>query len=276
MPELPEVETIRRRLDPVLTGRRFERVLINDSRLTRPEDPTSVARALVGQRVQSLDRRGKYLIVSFEGGRHLLIHLRMTGSLRHLPEGDAETDPDPYRRAVVRLDDGSDVTYRDIRRFGTWCVLAGNDLDQYLRKRLGREPLGDGFTVAYLASALAGRRVAIKAAILDQRAVAGVGNIYADEALWWARLHPLRAAGSLSPAEVGALRRGLRKAVRRGIERQGATLRDYRDPNGGAGQMQDEFRVYSRQAEPCARCRCPIEKTRVAGRGTWFCGQCQV
>ncbi|MGZ4381983.1 MAG: DNA-formamidopyrimidine glycosylase family protein, partial [Gaiellaceae bacterium] len=139
MPELPEVETVRRRLVPVLEGRRFERVEIGDARLVRPYEPDAVAAELEGERVSALERRGKYLIVRFESGRSLLVHLRMTGSLRHAPGGSLEDDP--YRRAVVRLDDGSDVAYRDVRRFGTWLLLEPGELDGYLAGRLGPEPL---------------------------------------------------------------------------------------------------------------------------------------
>jgi formamidopyrimidine-DNA glycosylase len=183
---------------------------------------------------------------------------------------------DPYRRAVVRLDDGSDVAYRDVRRFGTWDLLEPGELEDYFAaRRLGGEPLERGFTTRALTQALEGRRAPIKAALLDQRAAAGVGNIYADEALWRARLHPLRPAGSLTAGEIARLRKAIRAALEMGIARQGATLRDYRDPEGRRGRMQDEFKVYGRAGEPCPRCGTPIEKTRVGGRGTWFCPQCQ-
>jgi formamidopyrimidine-DNA glycosylase len=273
VPELPEVETIRSRLEPALAGRRLERVAILDARLTRPEPPEEITAMLEGERIAGVRRRGKYLIFVFESGRHLLVHLRMTGSFRHDRNGALEDDP--HRRAVVSLDDGSDVAYRDVRRFGTWLVLEQGELDEYLDARLGAEPLERHFTADALARVLAGRRAPIKAALLDQRAVAGVGNIYADEALWRARIDPLRSAGDLDRAEVAALHRGVRQALRTGIARQGATLRDYRDPSGGAGGMQGEFRVYGRDGEPCPRCGTPIAKTRVAGRGTWFCPSCQ-
>jgi formamidopyrimidine-DNA glycosylase len=272
VPELPEVETIRARLAPGLTGRRFERVEISDPRLTRPEPPEAVASQLEGERVKAVGRRGKYLVVEFESGRHLLIHLRMTGNVQH-PAG-AETDP--YRRAVVRLDDGSDVAYRDVRRFGTWELLEPGELDGYFAaRRLGGEPLERSFTTAALTRALAGRRAPVKAALLDQRAAAGIGNIYADEALWRARIHPLRLSGSLTPAEIARLRKAVRAALEMGIARQGATLRDYRGPDGARGRMQEEFRVYGRGGKPCDRCGTPIEKIRAGGRGTWFCPNCQ-
>jgi formamidopyrimidine-DNA glycosylase len=274
MPELPEVETIRAQLAPRLEGRTLEHVEIADPRLTRPEPPEAIAAALEGERIARVSRRGKYLVFEFESGRHLLVHLRMTGNVEHPAQGGLAADP--YRRAVVRLDDGSDLAYRDVRRFGTWDLLEPGELEDYFAvRRLGREPLARSFTTRALTQALEGRRAPIKAALLDQRAAAGVGNIYADEALWRARIHPLRPAGSLTPDEIARLRKSIRAALEMGISRQGATLRDYRDPEGRRGRAQDEFRVYGREAEPCSRCGTPIEKTRAGGRGTWFCPHCQ-
>jgi formamidopyrimidine-DNA glycosylase len=273
VPELPEVETVRASLEPALVGRRFERVEITDPRLTRPLDPDEVAAELNGEVVQALERRGKYLVVRFRSGRVLLIHLRMTGSLGHHRNGTLEDDP--HRRAVVRLDDGSDVTYRDVRRFGTWLLLEPGEDSPYLTQRLGEEPLDAGFTTSILAKRFEGRRAPVKAAILDQRAAPGMGNIYADEALWRARIHPLTPAGQLSRPQLRRLQRGIRDALRAGISRQGTTLRDYRTPTGARGSMQDELRVYGRGDEPCLRCGTPIAKTRAAGRGTFYCPTCQ-
>jgi formamidopyrimidine-DNA glycosylase len=274
VPELPEVETVRRRLEPVLQGRRFEHVEIFDSRLTRPVDPTVVAAELEAERVAAVDRRGKYLIVRFDSGRALLIHLRMTGSLLHV-NGGRLPEADPHLRAVVSLDDGSDVAYRDVRRFGTWVLVEPGEAEAYLQARLGREPLARGFTARRLTEALQGRRAPVKAVILDQRRLAGVGNIYADEALWRAGIDPRRPAGELSDDELHALHRGIRAALRAGIARHGATLRDYRMPDGDSGSMQREFKVYGREGESCERCGHPIEKIRAAGRGTWYCPGCQ-
>jgi formamidopyrimidine-DNA glycosylase len=273
VPELPEVETVRSRLEPVLAGRTLRRVEILDERLTRPLEPSAVAAALEGERVSRVERRGKYLIVRFESDRVLLIHLRMTGSLL-IAAGEGLPE-DPYRRAVVRLDDGSDVAYRDVRRFGTWLLLEPGELGEYLAARLGYEPLEPALDAKKLGTRLAGRRAPLKALLLDQRVLAGVGNIYADEGLWYARLHPLRPGGSLAPDELRDLLRGIRRALRKGIERQGASLRDYSTPDGERGSMQDEFMVYGRAGEPCPRCGTPIEKTRAGGRGTWFCPGCQ-
>ncbi len=272
MPELPEVETIRAALAPALSGRRIEEVRILDARLTRPDPPEEVEARLTGRRILAVERRGKYLILQLGGGGHLLVHLRMTGSFRLAAEADGA---DAHRRAVIRLDDGSNVAYRDVRRFGTWLALDPGELDAYLGERLGPEPLGARFTAARLGQSLARRRAPVKVVLLDQRAVAGVGNIYADEALWRAGIAPERPALELTADEVRALHRGVRTVLRTGLARQGATLRDYRDPSGSAGAMQDEFRVYGREGEPCLRCGTPIAKARLGGRGTWFCPVCQ-
>jgi formamidopyrimidine-DNA glycosylase len=273
MPELPEVETVRRQLEPVLVGRRFERVSIDDPRLVRPYEPAEVAAELQGERVAAVERRGKYLIVRFESGRVLLIHLRMTGSLLHAPNGSLPDDS--HRRAVVKLDDDSDLAYRDVRRFGTWLLLAPGEAEPYLDARVGEEPLDALFTAARLGERLAARRTSLKAALLDQRTLAGMGNIYVDEALWRARLNPLRPAAGLDRNELRRLHRAIRVALEHGLARQGSTLRDYRLPDGSGGSMQDEFRVYGRRDEPCDRCGTLIARTQVAGRTTWFCPTCQ-
>ena len=273
MPELPEVETVRRGLEPHVVGRRLERVRIFDPRLTRPFPPDDVAAALEGERVAELDRRGKYLIFRFESGRVLLIHLRMTGGLRHaLAVSPAREN---HRRAVLSLDNGADVIYRDARRFGTWLLLEPGELRPYLASRLGAEPFARSFTAERLGDRLAGRRTSVKAALLDQRSLAGLGNIYVDEALWRARIHPLRPAGEVTSAEARRLHRSIRHALRLGIARQGSTLSDYRTADGTRGSMQDEFKVYGREGEPCFRCRTPIERTRAGGRGTSYCPSCQ-
>ena len=303
MPEMPEVETVRRRLAPLLEGRLFSDVEISDARLTRPFDPVLVARELDGERVQSLGRRGKYLLINFESGRSLVVHLRMTGSLLHIPDGGktsgdksrADTSeaaaatgetagttsvvslPDQlHRRAVVILDDGTTLVYNDVRRFGTWLLLEPGEADLYIDERVGPEPLEPNFGARHLGERLAHRRAPVKAVLLDQKALAGVGNIYADEALWRAKLHPLTPADSLTPAELRALHRSVRRALEQGLARQGSTLRDYRLPDGGTGEMQHEFKVYGRDGEPCDRCGTPIDKIRVAGRGTWYCPTCQI
>jgi formamidopyrimidine-DNA glycosylase len=273
VPELPEVETVRRQIAPVLEGATILSAEIHDVRLTRPVEPHFVADALVGEQIATVERRGKYLLWRMASGRTLVVHLRMTGSLRHAPAGGLPEDA--YRRARVVLDTGAEVGYRDVRRFGTWELLDEGHLRPYLASRLGPEPLAPSFTAARLARLLEGRRAPIKAFLLDQRRIAGVGNIYADEALWRARIHPRRTAGDLGLNEVARLHRGIRAALRRGVELQGSTLRDYATPDGASGGMQREFHVYGRLGEPCDRCGTPIERIVVAGRGTWLCPRCQ-
>ena len=260
MPELPEVETERGRLADAAAGKRIASARIDDARLTRPDDPALVAAMLSGDRIDAVERRGKYIVVRLASGHSLLVHLRMTGGFRYAPA--------THERAVLELEDGSRVAYRDTRRFGTWLLAEADDAERLLEIKNGPEPLGRGFTNAHLAGRLAGRKAPLKAAILDQRTVAGLGNIYADEALWHARLNPLRPAGELAADEIARLRDGIRKALRIGIRRQGA---DLGDGAYAGGRMQDEFRAYGREGEPCPRCGTPIVKARVGGRGTWYC-----
>ena len=267
MPELPEVETIRAHLAPRVEGRTIVRAEILDPRLTRPHDLFEVAEELEGDRVVSVERRGKYLLLRLESGFGLLVHLRMTGGFHWQPV--------THERAVLELDDGTRLAYRDVRRFGTWLVVEDAELEPYLATKNGPEPLGRRFTTAWLAAQLARRKAPLKAVLLDQRIVAGLGNIYADEALWRARISPLRPASDLSEDEVARVTRAIRAALRTGIARQGSTLRDYSAPDGASGSMQDAFRVYGRDGEPCPRCRMTITKSRVGGRGTWFCPRCQ-
>ena len=272
MPELPEVETVRRAIAPVLEGSSIEHAEIFDARLVRPFDPSIVAAALVGERIGEVGRRGKYVIVGFDSGRSLLIHLRMTGSVRYAQRGMLADDP--HRRAVLRLDNGSDVAYRDVRRFGTWELFEPGEIGTYLDARLGPEPLG-AFSASHLNQRLEGRRAPLKSALLDQRTIAGLGNIYVDEALWHSELHPLRSAGELDKPELVRLHRAIRRVLRMGIARQGSTLRDYAQPDGSYGSMQDEFRAYGRGGEPCYRCGVPLTRIVVGGRTTTFCPDCQ-
>jgi formamidopyrimidine-DNA glycosylase len=194
----------------------------------------------------------------------------MTGQLFVVRQGGHE---DPYVRLALALADGREIRFRDIRKFGRIGLYLPDDADPFAAT--GPEPLSDAFTVAAFRRRLRVRKGRLKPLLLDQTFVAGVGNIYADEALWRAQVHPLKPAGELTGTEVAALHRGIRAALRAGIARQGATLRDYRTPEGASGAMQHEFKVYGREGEPCDRCGTPIEKTRAAGRGTWYCPTCQ-
>jgi formamidopyrimidine-DNA glycosylase len=271
MPELPEVETVRRRLSPHLAGRTIVHARIDDDRLVRPEPREAVAARLAGTTVTGLDRRGKHLLVRLDDGATLAIHLRMTGNLLVDGAGDL-----PHLRAVLELDDATRIAYTDQRRFGTWRVLEGEpELEEFLAERLGLEPLDAGFSGRSMARVFAGRRAAVKALLLDQRLVAGVGNIYADEALWAAKIHPETPGGLVSRAKLDVLAVALREVLEAGIQAQGSTLRDFRTPDGGYGSMQERFQVFDRTGEPCPRCGRPIVKLRVAQRGTHVCPHCQ-
>jgi formamidopyrimidine-DNA glycosylase len=270
MPELPEVETVRRGLAVALTGRRLEQVEIRDGRLTAPADPAAVAHALHGAVVTGVDRRGKYLALGLDDGATLVCHLRMTGWFHHAP-APAER---PHLRALFGLDDGSWLLYSDQRRFGTMRLIEPGGLERFWRDRVGPEPLAAEWTAARLRDSLRGRRAPIKALLLDQRIVAGVGNIYADEALWEARIHPLAVAGELGAVRVRRLHGAVVAVLERGIESRGASIDSYRDVEGVAGSMQDRFNVFDRAGEPCPRCGAEIVKTRVAQRGTHLCPRC--
>ena len=271
MPELPEVETVRRGLEPVLSGRVLERATILDGRLTAPDDPLAVALELDGERFLGVDRRGKYLLFRFHTGRTLVSHLRMTGSFLYT----SVAVPGPVNlRAKWELDDGAVVFYADQRRFGTWRLVEPGGLDEYLRLRAGPEPLDGLWTAEQLRAATRRRRAPIKALLLDQLVVAGVGNIYADEALWEARVHPLRPGNRLEMAAVRRLHAAVIAVLERGIAAQGASIRNYRGADGSSGSMQERFNVYGREGLPCPRCGTPIAKIRLAGRGTHFCPRC--
>jgi formamidopyrimidine-DNA glycosylase len=271
MPELPEVETIRRQLAPRVERRALARVDVLDARWCRPLAPREVEARLAGRRVERLARRGKYLVWELEGERFLLMHLRMTGNLLYDPPA-----PSPYARVRLGLDDGHALTFADQRRFGTGELALGRvAYEDFVAARLGVEPLSDEFTAARLRALARGVRAPVKAFLLDQRRLAGVGNIYADEALFRAGIHPLRPAGRLTGGQVAALRDAVIEALRAGLAAGGATIDDYRDAEGARGGFQDEFLVHRRAGLPCPRCGGAIVKTVAAGRGTYVCERCQ-
>jgi formamidopyrimidine-DNA glycosylase len=273
MPELPEVETIRRQLAPALEGRRLQAVDVRDPRWSMPAPPEAIADALRGREIERVWRRGKYLVLSLEDDVHVVMHLRMTGNLL-LDEADAE-EPD-HLRVRLDLDDGRRLLFVDVRRFGTGDVLLGSDaLAEYFASRLGVEPLDPDFTAEALRAMARGRKQPVKAFLLNQERIAGVGNIYADEALFRARIHPLRAVGTLTRAQLESLREGVVESLELGIDSKGASIDDYRHVDGARGSFQDRFLVHLRAGEPCPRCGTPIEKLRAAGRGTYVCPRCQ-
>jgi formamidopyrimidine-DNA glycosylase len=272
VPELPEVETIRRGLVPLVEGRTVTALDIHDARWTQPLDPAVVSDAVAGRPLEALRRRGKYLDFAFEDDVHLLVHLRMTGTLLY----DTAADQ-PHRRVTFTFDDGHELAFCDPRRFGTGELILGTPaLQAFFAPRLGVEPLEDGaLTGPSLRALAAGRRAPVKAFLLDQRRVAGVGNIYADEALFRARIHPLRPAGSLTGAQYEALAVAVRDALQAGLDAGGATIDDFRHPDGVYGGFQHEFLVHRRAGEPCGTCGTEIVKFVAAGRGTYVCRTCQ-
>jgi formamidopyrimidine-DNA glycosylase len=288
MPELPEVETVCRQLEPEIEGRRIERLEVYDERWSRPEPPERLGEAVSGHRIEGLGRRGKYLLLALDGGGTLVMHLRMTGNLV-LVDGDRTLDPSEgmrlyegersadqrYLRARFVLDDGRELWFTDPRRFGEAFLVDDSMLAERF-ERLGVEPLSEAFTPRLLGELAAGRTAPLKSFLLDQSRVAGVGNIYADEALFRARLHPLSPAGSMRPEHHEALRDGIVAALEAGIDGGGASIDDFRDGHGERGSMQDEFLVHTREGEECPRCDGTIVRIVVGGRSTYYCPGCQV
>lgn len=334
MPELPEVETIRRELAPHLVGRRFASVALSWPRAVKKPAPEEFVRRLVGKTIEGLDRRGKYLIFRLSGGETLILHLKMTGSLIIRP---ASAAPDQYTRTVFCFDDplgpfegpvaGNDYAerlavprlsqiksgrgsgrvgevapslrghsspggriaslplasrgnghraiclhFRDLRKFGAmWLV---RERDEVVGK-LGPEPLLPDFTVKRLAAILKIHRTPIKAVLCDQAVIAGIGNMYADEALFAARIHPLKIASNLSPAEVARIHRAMQQVLRKAIEGHGASVDTYFRPDGSQGWAHEDFKVAHRRGELCPRCSTPIQRIVVRQRGTYFCPKCQ-
>jgi formamidopyrimidine-DNA glycosylase len=271
MPELPEVETIRRQLAPLVEGRVLHAVEILDPRWSRPLAPEELTDALLGRRIQRLGRRGKYLVWSLQGDVHLVQHLRMTGAVLCEPE------PEPaHVRVRLQLRPKRRLVIVDPRRFGTGELLIGGQaLEEFFALRLGLEPLDERFTPTHLQAVVRGRTAPIKALLLDQRRIAGVGNIYADEALHRAGIHPLRPAGRLSAEQRVRLHGAVIDALQAGIDARGATIDDFRHVDGVRGSFQDQFLVHRRAGEPCPGCGTQIVKMVVAGRGTYVCETCQ-
>ena len=272
MPELPEVETVCRQLEPELEGRRIERLEVYDPRWCRPALPAELEAAVAGRTIEGLGRRGKYLLLGLDDGRTLVMHLRMTGNLV-LVEGEDEPS---HLRARFVLDDGRELWFTDPRRFGEALLLEDEELDAHFAPRLGVEPLSGEFTGELLGEIAAGRRAPLKSFLLDQKGIAGIGNIYADEALFRAHLHPLSPAESMKPEHLEELRDGIVAALEAGLDGGGASIDDYRDGRGAKGRMQDEFLVHTREGEPCPRGDGTVERIVVSGRSTYFCPSCQV
>jgi len=293
MPELPEVETVRRRLLACLPGSMLREITVNDPAVSEQSE-AELRRRLAGRRVTGLRRRGKYLLVDLAapgsvrqkgpapgsgsaasgvatGPTTAVIHLRMTGQLVFRPDPGERP-----ARFVWHLEPDTDLHFQDVRRFGRlWAFDPAAEDGFFASRGMGPEPFGPDFTGEYLRGALRDRRAPLKAFLLDQRRLAGVGNIYADESLFRARLHPLRAAGSVGPREARRLHAAVLETLQAGIDHEGSSIESFIDPAGERGGFQEILSVYQRTGEPCRVCGATVERVIVGGRGTHYCPRCQ-
>lgn len=265
MPELPEVQTILDAIAVLIIDQPIADVIVGwEGVIDRPPLPVFV-NELRGRHVTGVERRGKYMLFRLDDGRWLVMHLRMTGRMRVA----AASEPrDRHDHLILQLEDGREWCFNDTRKFGR-AYLVTDPAD--ITHRLGPEPLSDDFSPAYLTAALTGRRAPIKSLLLDQRLVAGIGNIYADEALYRARVHPLRPGGSLDAQEVAEVAAAVKSVLAQALTEMGTTLRDYRRPDGSVGSFQNSLQVFRRTGEPCPTCGAPIRRIIVGGRSTHFC-----
>jgi formamidopyrimidine-DNA glycosylase len=295
MPELPEVETVARQLQGWVAGAQITDADVRWARTIRHPEPDRFAAEIRGARISRVGRRAKSVLIHLADGRVMTVALRMTGALIVAPPGMPD---DPYARVVFHLADGRELRYRDVRKFGRIGLWEGGGLLRRAAKRRGArakrvadakapyrvgdvfgrhgpEPLSSTFTAARLAERLRGRSARLKTLLLDQSFIAGVGNIYADEALWRARLHPLRAADTLTRDEVARLHRAIRSVLRQGISNRGTSFGDYVGADDQPGDNAEKLSVYQRAGEPCFRCGRPIQRIVVGQRSTHFCPRCQ-
>ena len=267
MPELPEVETIKNELSPHIIGRRLTEVTALDAKLVRQPSVEELQQKLAGQKINSLERRGKYLIFHLSGGKALIIHLKMSGALLLNPE-----QVDRHARVIFDLDNGSRIIFTDRRRLGAlWLV----ENEQSIIGKLGPEPLTPAFTSQTLAERLWKHKAPIKAVLLDQTFIAGIGNMYADEALFAAGIHPLRQANSLSPREIENLHKAIVGVLQSAIGSGGASVDTYKRPEGNLGTAHSSFCVAHRGGKPCPTCGRPIQRLAIRNRGSYFCPSCQ-
>lgn len=280
MPELPEVETVVRDLRPRIVGAEISTARSSWARTLRTHAPEAFAAAIRGHRIESVERRAKLLVVRLSGGLALTIHLKMTGQLFVVP---ADLPEDPYLRLVLAFTDGRELRFRDIRKFGRVGLYGRDPATGELVTEVGGsavfagfgpEPLDPGFGLVQFRGRLRARKGRLKPLLLDQSFVAGIGNIYADEALWAARLHPLRSAASLRPADERRLYLAIRSILAEAVERRGSSIDDYTAPDGD-GAMQERLNVYQRTGLPCPRCGRPIRRIVIGARASHFCTWCQ-
>lgn len=270
MPELPEVETARRGIAPALTGRRVRAVVVRERRLRLPV-PHRLARELPGQAIEAVERRAKYLLLRTRAGT-VILHLGMSGTLRIVP---AAAVPERHEHFDIVLDDGNALRYRDPRRFGLALWTTGDPLRHPLLKDIGPEPFGEVFGGAWLHARSRGKKTAIKPFLMDGTTVAGVGNIYANEALWIAGVHPLRQAGRVAAPRYERIADAVRQVLGEAIRQGGTTLRDFHDEQGRKGWFALQLKVYGRGGEPCVKCGAEVRGIRQGQRATWYCATCQ-
>ena len=269
MPELPEVETIARGLAHKIVGKTIADIEVFTDFVVSPA-PKRFVKTLRGERIEYVSRRGKFVVVGLSSGRMLTVHLRMTGRL--VVHGDLNGERYPYTNVAFGFTDGTRLSFSDVRKFGRMRIVAPRDAWD---AELGDEPLSEDFTLERFGELLHGRQTPIKVFLLDQRRIAGIGNIYACEALWEARIHPRRPAGSLSPKRRARLLEALGAVLRRAIHMGGSSIDDYVDADGVRGGFQNELSIYGRAGKACPRCGNPITRTVMAQRGTWWCRKCQ-
>mgnify|MGYP001174231251 CR=1 FL=1 len=272
MPELPEVETVRRSLEPKLVGRTILSLQIHYGGIIKKPEPSELAESIKGQRIERLDRRGKYLLFELSDEKTLVVHLRMTG---RLTVEEAGSPLAKHTHLVFSLDNGRELRFNDVRKFGMVYLLPGDDYQAVeVLYTLGPEPLSGEFTAAELLQRLQRKKIKLKTFLLDQKEIAGLGNIYADEAMFRAGLHPERITNGISEAEASRLHQAIQKVLQEGIEYRGTTFRDYVDGNGAKGRFQERLKVYGRAGKEC-ECGAILQKKTVAGRTTVYCPHCQ-
>lgn len=272
MPEMPEVEQVRKTLVPHIEGRKILAVDIMLDRLIKYPSPEEFVKGLVGKTIHHVGRRGKYLVLETAPEQQLIVHLRMTGALLAQKK---ELPAPPYAKIKFMLDGDEDMWFTDIRTFGTLYLVTNHDTYIEGYETLGPEPLSAGFSAAYLAPLAEKSRKAIKTFILDQKIIAGLGNIYADECLALAGILPMRTASSLSSEEIERLCEAINSVIAQGIKNHGTTFRDYKDGEGNKGDNQNHLLVYSRAGKPCKKCGRTLVQTKIGGRGSVYCESCQ-
>lgn len=269
MPELPEVETVVRALRPVLTGKTISQLELLHPRVTRHGHPHLLEDAIRGAKVVALNRRGKFILIELDNRPTVAVHLRMSGQLLI-----SDTPlPSPHLRAIFHLEGGPTLNFVDVRTFGTIFLIDGSEPDGY--RTLGVEPLSSSFTAKRFASILEGRATVIKTLLLRQDLIAGIGNIYASEACWLAKVHPALPAGELDQDQIKRLHRAIRRVLSDAVDQMGTTLSDFRRPDGEPGRYGNRLHVYGRHENPCPRCGTSIERMVQHGRSTFFCPRCQ-